>query len=156
MLRNGLSGTVFLVSDLLGRTNEWDERAGDAREELMSLAEVLEAREQGIEFGSHTRCHADLLAVDRDTAIEEIAGSKRRLEDALKAPMGVFCYPYGHYNRDVRSMVEGAGYVAACATTKGVVTPSADLFALNRINVRSDTSLPVLLYKLVRGVALGR
>jgi peptidoglycan/xylan/chitin deacetylase (PgdA/CDA1 family) len=153
---SGLNSTVFLVSDLIGGTNEWDERAGDAREPLMSLTEICEAQRQGTEIGSHTRRHADLAACDEAAAWQEIAGSKTQLEDALKRPVTVFCYPYGHYNREVRSMVERAGYAAACATTKGVATPGSDLFALNRINVRSDTTLPLLLYKLVRGLALGR
>lgn len=149
--RHGFTATVFLVADLLGKTNEWDSRNGDVEEPLMSIEQIEQARSEGTDFGSHTLSHADLAAVDEAEAWRQIADSKSVLEKALGNPISTFCYPYGRKTPKVQEMVREAGYRLACSTEKGMNTRDTDRFALRRINVRSDTHMPVFLYKLMRG-----
>jgi peptidoglycan/xylan/chitin deacetylase (PgdA/CDA1 family) len=148
--------TVFLVANQLGGTNAWDVVKGDVSEPLMNAAQIQQAREAGIEFGSHTLDHADLQAVSPEEAWRQIEGSKRKLEETLDCEVDAFCYPYGRKTPDVCEMVRRAGYRVACSTEKGLNTEDTDQFALRRINVRRDTSVPVFAMKLLRGPNHGR
>ena len=143
--------TVFLVANQLDGTNAWDVKLGDVEERLMSVQQIQECRQAGTEFGSHTLDHADLGAVSLDEAKRQIADSKVKLESDLGFPIETFCYPYGRKNRDVMRLVEEAGYRLACSTEKGINTEDTDRYALRRINVRRDTSVPVFVMKLLRG-----
>ena len=143
--------TVFLVANQLGGTNAWDSINGDVEERLMDVDQILKAHAGGTEFGSHTSDHADLNAVDPDEAWKQIVDSKLKLEQTLALPIETFCYPYGRKNPEVEKMVAKAGYRLACSTEKGINTDSTDRFALRRINVRRDTSVPVFIMKLLRG-----
>ncbi len=148
--------TVFLVANQLGGTNNWDTEEGDIVEPLMTVEQVLEAKAAGTEFGSHSLDHADLAAVSPDEAWRQIADSKSKLEDSLSLPIEAFCYPYGRKTAETCVMVEKAGYRLACSTEKGLNTETTDHFALRRINVRRDTSVPIFAMKLLRGPEHGR
>ncbi|MDH5230211.1 MAG: polysaccharide deacetylase family protein [Gammaproteobacteria bacterium] len=52
---------------------------------------------KGIEFGPHTVTHRILSRLETNTAIEEIKQSWLRLQQELKSPVPVFCYPTGRY-----------------------------------------------------------
>ncbi len=148
--------TVFLVTSLIGRTNEWNRTNNDVEEPLMSVSQIKEAKGRLTDFGSHTQTHANLSVVGTDQAWKEISESKRDLESLLGEECPLFCYPYGGYLAETREMVAKAGYRAACSTLKGVNDGSIDKFLLRRINVRSDTIIPVFLYKLLRAKARNR
>jgi peptidoglycan/xylan/chitin deacetylase (PgdA/CDA1 family) len=148
--------TVFLVANQLGGTNEWDTVRGDVSEPLMDISQIQLAREAGTEFGSHTLDHADLQAVSPEEAWRQIEGSKKKLEEMLSCEVDAFCYPYGRKNPDVCDMVKRAGYRVACSTDKGLNTEHTNHFALRRINVRRDTSVPVFAMKLLRGPQDGK
>ncbi|CAN5494894.1 polysaccharide deacetylase family protein [soil metagenome] len=145
---NGLFGTVFLVADRLGGTNDWDEGA----ERLLDAAQVRECVAAGTEFGSHTLTHVDLPKVPEEIARCEIWESRRKLGYMLQEEVKAFCYPYGGFNDRVRGLVAEAGYRTACSTRKGVNGPEADRLALRRINVRSDTWTFVFALKLLRSL----
>jgi peptidoglycan/xylan/chitin deacetylase (PgdA/CDA1 family) len=151
----GFTATVFLVSNLLGKTNEWDERNGDVTEALMTESEVLAAQALGIEFCSHTLDHTDLNAVDSEEARRQLGVSRRDLSRLLGRDVLSFCYPYGHKSEALESLVRDAGYQYACSTEKGLNTEKTSRFALRRINIRSDTVMPVFLYKMFREARRG-
>jgi peptidoglycan/xylan/chitin deacetylase (PgdA/CDA1 family) len=153
LVRLGFPATVFLVANSLGGSNAWDVVNGDVEERLMTLAQIREARQAGIEFGSHTLDHVDLTAVPAEEARRQIVDSRSLLEDRLSASVESFCYPYGRKTKEVRDIVERAGYRLACSTEKGVNTQDSDPFALRRVNVRRDTAVPILFYKLRRELA---
>lgn len=148
--RYSAMATVFVVAERIGGVNDWDTRDGDVEERLMTLPQLREAVMGGTEIGSHSATHADLAAIDVDAARTEIERSRTILRGLIGAPIDVFCYPYGRETMDVRRLVREAGYRYACSTAKGMNDSTTDPMALRRINVRQDTSLPVLIYKLWR------
>lgn len=152
----GFTATVFLVTDLIGKSNFWDSSQGDVAERLLSREQVAECQAAGTEFGSHTLDHADLTACSDADAWRQISDSKTAVEEVTGRPALTFCYPYGRFTTGTRDMVRRAGYAVACSTLKGLKTGETDPYALPRINVRRDTSVPVLLWKLLRGAYLGR
>ncbi|HVF90759.1 MAG TPA: polysaccharide deacetylase family protein, partial [Blastocatellia bacterium] len=82
-----------------------------------------EAREMdgaGVEIGSHTVTHPILTRVAGDRLSFELRQSRARLEAMLGRQVGLFCYPNGDFNSDVRAEVERAGYLAAVTTEAGL------------------------------------
>lgn len=151
-----MRATVFLVSDYIGRFNSWDVKIGDISAPLMNLDSIKRLHEQGIEFGSHTKTHARLTAIDSSDQEEEIRGSKAALEEMLGFPIDTFCYPYGAHDERIVELVRQAGYKYATVTLKGLNTGAEDPMMLKRIAIRNDTPLPTLIYKLWRAYKFGR
>ena len=107
--------------------------------EPMRWEEVRSAAAAGIEFGAHTRSHPILsrLGGERELS-DEIAGSKRRLEEQLDRPVDHFCYPNGStrdFTSDAVRVVRSAGFRTATTTEPGVVMPGSDMLRLRRIAV---------------------
>lgn len=146
----GLTATVFLVADYLGRAGEWERAAGDVAEPLLAVAQIREMIAAGIAFGSHTRSHAHLASLPRRRAADEIGTSKAVLERRLKAPIEFLAYPYGAFDPAAREIARQAGYLGACATRRGVNRPGDDAFALRRVNVRRYNVTPRFVWKLRR------
>ncbi|HVT12944.1 MAG TPA: polysaccharide deacetylase family protein [Fimbriimonadaceae bacterium] len=148
--RHNVTGTVFVVAGHVGETNDWDEAKGDVTEPMMSLEQIRDAQRLGIEIGSHTSSHPDLLQCSPPQAVDEIAGSKRLLEDLLRRPVDWFSYPYGRESEAIRSLVRAAGYLGACGTRRSLNTSRTNRYSLARINMRATTTIPWLIYKLAR------
>jgi len=134
--RHQLQAVLFLVANLIGKTNEWDLRDGEAIEPLMDAAQVRTWLAAGHQIGSHTLTHARLSRLSLRDAQEEISASKKRLEDLFDVPIQHFCYPYGEYDEHVRNLVMEAGYQTACTTEFGINTPASHPLSLKRITAR--------------------
>ncbi len=136
LVRHGFKAIQFLVADLIGRTNEWEQREGEAAAPLMDEAQVRAWLAAGMAIGSHTCTHPRLTQLAADRAREEIAASKRRLEDRFGVAVEHFCYPYGDQNEPVRDWVAAAGYRTACTVEPGVNTVTTPPHALRRYTAR--------------------
>jgi len=115
----GARATVFVCPGILGQPHPGFPPEAGTRlmlaEELLRLAEF-----DSIEIGSHTRFHTDLGEVGASQAYEEMAGSKRDLEELLQRPVHSFAYPYGRYSQACPAAAEHAGYtVAATCAPRG-------------------------------------
>jgi peptidoglycan/xylan/chitin deacetylase (PgdA/CDA1 family) len=112
LARRGFGATAFIISDLIGKTNEWD--AGPAWP-LLDAAGVTELAQAGIEIGSHSATHPRLAGLPAGRQAAEASASRQRLEDLLSAPVRGFAYPYGSMDETARRAVGAAGYEYACA-----------------------------------------
>ncbi len=130
LTRHGFTATVFIISDRLGSTNEWDE--GPAWP-LLTAGQVGELAAAGLEIGSHSATHVRLAGLAADQLETEVSGSRASLSELMSAPVRGFAYPFGSMDAAARRAVHHAGYDYACA----VETPAADLgiMALPRIYV---------------------
>ncbi|HZF00451.1 MAG TPA: polysaccharide deacetylase family protein [Methylomirabilota bacterium] len=136
LAENKFRAIQFLVADLIGKTNEWEQREGEVREPLMDVAQIREWLAAGHEIGSHTLTHPFLARIPLELVREEIFSSKKKLEDLFGRPVEHFCYPYGDWNETVRDLVIAAGYKTAFTTISGVNTPSDSPFELKRFTAR--------------------
>jgi glycosyltransferase involved in cell wall biosynthesis/peptidoglycan/xylan/chitin deacetylase (PgdA/CDA1 family) len=99
--RYGFGASVFVVTQQVGNTNAWDEQAGFGVHRLMTAEQIRRWAGQGIEFGAHTRTHAELTRVAEDKLEDEIAGSARDLAEILQSRIISFAYPYGSHDEGV-------------------------------------------------------
>jgi peptidoglycan/xylan/chitin deacetylase (PgdA/CDA1 family) len=130
------AGIQFLVSGLLGKTNEWQQRQGDVVEPLMDEAQVRDWLAGGQSIGSHTMSHPRLTQLPLADAREEIEASKKALEDKFGVAIEHFCYPYGDWNEAVRDLTIEAGYKTACTTDAGINNGTGSAFSLKRFTAR--------------------
>ena len=136
LARHRFHAVQFLVADLLGKSNAWDQVHGEVSSPLMDVAQIREWLAAGHEIGSHTLTHPQLTRLSPAAAREEIAASKKKLEDVFGRAIEHFCYPYGDWNPAVRDLVIAAGYRTACTTDHGVNTAAVLPFELRRITAR--------------------
>jgi peptidoglycan/xylan/chitin deacetylase (PgdA/CDA1 family) len=92
----------------------------------------------GVELGAHTRRHADLGAIlDERQLHDEIAGSKRDLEDIIDRAVRYFAFPYGMRNNlsqaGFRTAFQ-AGFWGVCSAYGGYNLPGDDPFHIHRIH----------------------
>ncbi len=139
MVANGVRGAVFMVSGLIGELNDWDIKNGENRDEMLAADELKEMINYGIEIGAHTKTHPRLTRISPDKAFNEIAASKKDLENLLGININFFAYPYGDFNEEVAALVKKAGFLGACITKTGIVKRGADFFALKRVAIRHNT-----------------
>ncbi len=71
--RRGFGATAFIISGLIGRTNEWD--AGPSWR-LLDAAGVAELAAAGIEIGSHSATHPHLAGLPARRQATEAAASR--------------------------------------------------------------------------------
>lgn len=152
----GFGGTVYVVSNHMGGVNEWDVKIGDIPCPLMTIDTIKDLARQGVEIGSHTYSHPRLADLDEPDQFREIIESKATLEEQLGIPMESFCYPYGSHNDTSVKLAERAGFKFAVTTKKGLNTAQTHPMRLNRIAIRHDTPLPVLIYKFWRAFKYDR
>jgi peptidoglycan/xylan/chitin deacetylase (PgdA/CDA1 family) len=146
--RHGFSSTCYAVSNLLGRTNVWDEGIGIAQVPLMDAGQLRQWAAGGQEVGSHTQNHVRLLQSDAATARAEMVQDKAALEGILATPVRHFCYPYGEYAPEHVIMAREAGFDTVTTTRRGRSTVGANLLELPRVPVVRSTSLPVFWLKV--------
>ena len=146
LARYGFGAVVFVVTRRIAQASVWDERLGYRSLPLMSADEIRHWSGRGIEFGAHSRSHADLTTLSGAELENEIVGSKDDLSSLLGMPVTSFAYPYGALNDSVYELVrdhfdlaftiqEGMNYVHSNPhrLRRAFVSPSASLiqFAVN-------------------------
>jgi peptidoglycan/xylan/chitin deacetylase (PgdA/CDA1 family) len=150
LLRRSLPSTVFIPVDFVGKSSAWkQERNGRGRETVMT-ADELRSLPELVELGSHSRTHAHLTEVDEANLREEIAGSRRALEEIVGAPVTLFAFPYGEHDARVIEACREAGYQRVFGIVPYRVDPVSRDFLRGRVAVEpSDGRLEF--YLKIRG-----
>ena len=125
---NGFHAIQFLVSGFLGKKSSWDRES----EPLMDKAQVRDWLQAGHTIGAHTVNHVHLTQVPEAVAREEIAASRKALEDEFGVAIKHFCYPYGDWNPKIADLVAETGYTTASTTESGINQIESDPFTLKR------------------------
>ncbi len=102
----GFTATVFLVSDFVGRTNDWrGQPRWVPRLRLMDWANSKRIVEAGMEIGAHSCTHPHLTRLPLAEAEREIAESQQAIENQLGCAVVSFAYPYGESSLALETIV---------------------------------------------------
>ncbi|MDP2912864.1 MAG: polysaccharide deacetylase family protein [Candidatus Omnitrophota bacterium] len=116
--------TIFVITDEIGKAG-W-----------MDWKELEEMSDSGIiSIGSHTKSHLWLPSLDAKKLEDELAGSKKVLEERLGRKADEFCYPMGAFDRKVQDALRKTGYSCAVATNPGRFYPVDDIYAIKRVRI---------------------
>ncbi len=132
----GFPYTVFLVSDCVGKANDWVTAEGYEATPLLGWDDIARMqREGGVDFQAHTATHPHLADLGAAEARGEMAEGKDALEQRLGTPVTTLCYPYGSRNEAVEDMAGEIGFTQAVTTEFGRVRAGDLPLRLPRISV---------------------
>jgi glycosyltransferase involved in cell wall biosynthesis/peptidoglycan/xylan/chitin deacetylase (PgdA/CDA1 family) len=149
--RHDFRATVFVVSGQIGGRNVWD---GGAHR-LMSAGQIREWASRGVEFGAHSRTHADMTTLGSEELKAELAGSRDELSAIVGKPIRSFAYPYGYHNERVRERVAEV-FELAFSADGGLNNLSTDPYLLRRIEVSGDVTRRDLAVRVRLGFKLSQ
>jgi glycosyltransferase involved in cell wall biosynthesis len=135
------SATVFVVSDTVGKTNDWSPATPLEHRRLLTFAQLRDLRADGTAIGAHTLSHPRLTELDPVEARREIAGSRVALEGELGLPVLHFAYPFGKTSAEVRQLVRNEGFASACGIQPGPNGAAVPLDDVRRVEVDGRWSL---------------
>jgi peptidoglycan/xylan/chitin deacetylase (PgdA/CDA1 family) len=121
-------------------------RIGQPGAEL-SNAMVEQMIKNGWELDSHTINHIDVSQASGAQLQQEVAGSRRMLQQRFHQPVNFFCYPSGRYDDQAIQAVRAAGYLGATTTDEGLANKS-EMYTLKRIRVDGSDGVSGLEQKL--------
>jgi peptidoglycan/xylan/chitin deacetylase (PgdA/CDA1 family) len=128
--RRDFGATVFILSERLGCTNDWD--VGPTWP-LLGAHEVRTLAASGIEIGSHGSTHLRLAGATAEQLASEVHGSRHTLAGLVGTEIRGFAYPYGSFDGAARRAVRDSGYHYACAV--GAPRSERGSMALPRIYI---------------------
>ena len=132
----GFPYTVFLVSELVGKTNAWVAAEGYEPTPLLDWPDILAMQaDGGVKFEGHTLTHPKLAELSDAAVRREVTDSKTALEQKLGKSIATLCYPYGSVNDRVAALTGEAGYTQAVTTKFGRARQSDNPLCLPRISV---------------------
>ena len=134
----GFSATVFVVTGLIGRTNEWDAPPWRSLP-LMNAGQLRFWAASGIDFGSHSSKHHDLTKLSDSELAHDISSSRDELARIVGDPIVSFAYPWGRHNETIRRVVSQT-FPLAFSIQEGVVTPNTDPMLCCRVEVGPNYS----------------
>jgi peptidoglycan/xylan/chitin deacetylase (PgdA/CDA1 family) len=118
---------------------------------MLSWGQLHTLKALGVEIGSHTATHTDLRTCSADALHRELDGAARTLERECGVRPLHFAYPHGHHTPALQRAVAASGYRCAFGTQRGLSTMHDEDFALRRIQIYGDESLPIFLIRLLLG-----
>ena len=131
--RHGFSALMFVPTRRLGHPEAWQGANNPARP-LMDWATVRALAKDGMEFGGHSRTHADLTKLTPADREEEIAGCADDLSAEIGKPIEGFAAPYGRVSPEVVETIS-KHYRAAFGVRLDVPTRTDNRFDLPRIDM---------------------
>jgi peptidoglycan/xylan/chitin deacetylase (PgdA/CDA1 family) len=104
----------------------------------------------GWELAAHTIHHLDLTELGPEELHEEVAGSRKILQEEFKVPVNNFCYPAGQFDETVVKAVEEAGYTGATTEISGFAEKTKP-FELARLEILRESHVAGLAEDLRNG-----
>jgi len=126
LMERGIRACFFPIVGMVGRKG-W-----------VSWRDLDEMRRSGMEIGSHTMTHANLAELSTAEALEELASSKKLLEDRLGAPVKFLSLPGGYRGHSTTAIAAEAGYVGICGSELGYNIVPVGPYNLKRFCLRAS------------------
>ena len=136
LTREQLPATMFLVAQTLtpaGQPVDWVDTPSPEPLETLTLDQVLEMQDAGVDFQSHTWAHHDLTRLSAEECVRDLRESRELLSELLGRPVTLLAYPRGRHNRQVREAAQRAGYTHAFALPEQ--PEEADRYAIPRVGI---------------------
>lgn len=132
--RHGFSATMYLPTNFIA-----DSPRPFKSRECLTWPEVDELHRAGIEFGSHTASHPELVCLDWPQIERELRDSRAAIESRLGSHVPAFAYPFAFPQADekfatgFRETLRAAGYESCVTTEIGIVAPGDNPLELRRL-----------------------
>ena len=142
LARFGFPATVFLVVDAVGAIDNFSYDVPRKDVKILSWQQIKESMSHGIDYGSHTLTHRNMLELSDGDIGQELEISKNIIQKELGTKSIPFSYPFGLYDEKIKGFVRRAGYT--CAVAFGNIisnTGFVDPFELKREKITRATTM---------------
>jgi peptidoglycan/xylan/chitin deacetylase (PgdA/CDA1 family) len=136
LAREKLPATVFLVAQTLtpaGRPVDWVDTPGTGPLTTLTVDQVLEMQDAGVDFQSHSWAHHDLTGLSWEDCVRDLRQSRQFLSDVLGRQVTLLAYPRGLHDAGVRKAAAAAGYSHAFALPETAEDPED--YAIPRVGI---------------------
>ena len=123
LVENRIPATLFVITEYVGRNNDWDVTFGINRRRHLDWEKIKEISNYGIEIGSHSRTHRDLTRLATADLHRELTDSKKILEDKTGLEITSLALPFGAATLDVFIEARTLGYREICGCVPGFYGP---------------------------------
>lgn len=120
---HNMKAVVYVITNLVGH------------EGYLTLEQLKEMTQRGVEIGSHTANHRPLDELTTEELKHELGASKQYLEWSGISPVLSLSYPNGAYNDEVMKVAKDTGYLTAVTGDSGVNDIDNEAMLLQRINI---------------------
>lgn len=111
---------------------------------FMSYAQMRELQDLGHELAGHSMCHQDVNEPDEAAWTRDLHACFSLMNEAFGRCDHPYIYPFGKERRpEIHEKIKRAGFGCAATTEAGTNRQNANPYALRRINVDSDTCVPL-------------
>jgi peptidoglycan/xylan/chitin deacetylase (PgdA/CDA1 family) len=132
---HGFTATFYIVAGLVGMTSQWLLAERGFEFPMADWAMLRAAEDAEMYCESHTVSHPRLAKLSPAACREELALSRKLLEDGLGRSVRHLAYPFGSFSPEVRDIAGEMGYTTACTVVEALASPPDDLLALPRVPV---------------------
>ncbi len=119
LAEHGMRAVVFVITDYVGRDNDWDVRVGGRSFPHLGWDALGRWQERGIEIQVHGATHRRLTWLSD----AEVADDLGRAREAIRHRLGVLptalAYPFGAVDDRVRRLAAQAGFTLGFAGPRG-------------------------------------
>ena len=105
MNKFGIKGIFFITTSYVGKKN------------YLNWNQIKTLSNEGMEIGSHSVNHLDMLSLSKEERLQEIVDSKKFIEKKINKEIKTFSFPFGRCNKELISEVLSSGY-QYCFTSK--------------------------------------
>ncbi|MER8501103.1 glycosyltransferase [Mesorhizobium sp. M0204] len=137
---NDLTAEVFLVTDLVGESAQWDAYSGPPTQ-LMDAGTVRRLAGEGAFFGSHLATHRAIDGLSSSDLAAELLRSRMFIERWTGRPTAAFAAPFSVTDRRLGRLAKECGYRIGFGGRHGPADLDCDPIDLPRIEIRGDRSL---------------
>ena len=106
----GYSALFFIPTNDIGKSD------------FVNRADIIELQRLGMGIGSHSHFHVQLSLLSSARVTDELATSKKILEDIVQSPITQFSFPGGSYDTKILDLATEAGYQSFFTSDWGVNT----------------------------------
>lgn len=106
---------------------------------FLSIEEIQEMSQLGIDFGSHTVNHQILTLLSAELVKYELLESRLTLEEIVQKPVDILAYPNGDFSDSVTNSAQETGYTLGFSIGNSSLSTSVHQFAIPRLDIGWDS-----------------
>lgn len=145
--RNGFSAHMFVVTEKVGRTADWDAAYGPPAP-LMGWEQIAELHGRGMSVGSHLATHSAADQMPSRDLFDEAVRSKAELERRLGVPVTTVAPPFGAMNLRVEQVLAAAGYTRIFDAEGGIAPVWGTRWKVPRIDIAGGDDIAAFAAKI--------
>jgi peptidoglycan/xylan/chitin deacetylase (PgdA/CDA1 family) len=149
------TATAFISTAYINELYDLPDFSLDEADRPLTWEEIKDLSDQGWSIQAHGHYHHRWANLPTEDLAEDIFICKNLIEQHIGTPVNYVAYPYGVYSSRTLRLLDKIGVSAGYSVHDGMLTPSADILRLPRIEINSLDTIASFQNKVCTGYASG-